>query len=340
MEFLYDHTGVFAVKYNNATYFYRKDAQANIVALLDNNGSVVVKYKYDAWGKCNAVILDESATEIATLNPFRYRSYYYDTETNLYFLKTRYYDPEIGRFMTIDDISYLDPDSINGLNLYAYCLNNPVFAVDYNGNSLISILLILGLVSGAIIGATAGGIVAHNMAAGLDLPTDMVVGWTALGVVGGAAVGAIMGAAVGGLTGAAIEVVATGLSVLFNPMNPMLALASGGAIASGSAIAISSEVIGVGALAGIVGSGIMLFSKANTGPIRFNDGTGIDPETGKFVTDQKRAREIYQKLKDEKAKAHWKKWMKGKGWRTNHLKGIAFFVLAGEWLEILLSGDY
>ena len=90
----------------------------------------MVKYNYDAWGKCNTVVLEESATDIANLNPFRYRSYYYDTETNLYFLKTRYYDPEIGRFMTIDDISYLDPDSINGLNLYAYCGDNPVMSYD------------------------------------------------------------------------------------------------------------------------------------------------------------------------------------------------------------------
>ena len=133
LEFFYDHTGVFAVKHNNTTYFYRKDAQANIVALLDNNGSVVVKYKYDAWGKCNTVVLDESATEIANFNPFRYRSYYFDTETNLYFLKTRYYDPEVGRFTTIDDISYLDPESVNGLNLYAYCLNNPVMMIDNSG---------------------------------------------------------------------------------------------------------------------------------------------------------------------------------------------------------------
>ena len=89
-KFLYDHTGVFAVKHNNATYFYRKDVQANIVALLDNSGAVVVEYKYDAWGKCQTTVVDSTATEIANLNPFRYRGYYYDTETNLYFLKTRY----------------------------------------------------------------------------------------------------------------------------------------------------------------------------------------------------------------------------------------------------------
>ena len=55
-KFLYDHTGVFAVKHNNATYFYRKDAQSNIVALLDSNGAVVVEYKYDAWGKCQTIV--------------------------------------------------------------------------------------------------------------------------------------------------------------------------------------------------------------------------------------------------------------------------------------------
>ena len=81
-----------------------KAVQENVAVLLDNNGSVVVKCKYDARGKC---VVDASTTNttLANLNPFRYRSYYYDTEMNLYFLKTRYYDPEIGRFMTIDDIN-------------------------------------------------------------------------------------------------------------------------------------------------------------------------------------------------------------------------------------------
>ena len=148
LEFLYDHTGVFAVKHNNATYFYRKDAQANIVALLDNSGTVVVKYTYDAWGNC---VIEDSTTnnDLANLNPFRYRSYYFDTETGFYFLKTRYYDPEIGRFITIDDISYLDPESINGLNLYAFCLNNPVMMVD---NSGCAPALWQWVVSGVIIG--------------------------------------------------------------------------------------------------------------------------------------------------------------------------------------------
>ena len=99
----------------------------------------MVRYRYDGWG--NHVVLNpdgsknESDTFIGNINPFRYRGYYYDAETGLYYLKTRYYDPETGRFITIDDVSYLAPDTINGLNLYAYCGNNPVMRIDENGNA-------------------------------------------------------------------------------------------------------------------------------------------------------------------------------------------------------------
>ena len=133
LEFIYDHSGIAGVKYNGNIYFYRKDAQGNIMALLDNNGAVVVEYKYDAWGNHEAEVADEEYSVLAEKNPFRYRGYYYDTETNLYYLQTRYYDPEVGRFISQDDVSYLAPDSINGLNLYAYCSNNPVMATDPTG---------------------------------------------------------------------------------------------------------------------------------------------------------------------------------------------------------------
>ena len=150
LEFIYDHTGIVAVIHNGATYFYRKNAQNDIIALLDATGNVVAKYAYDVWG--NHKVIDASGVEItdsnniANLNPFRYRSYYFDVETDLYFLKTRYYDPEIGRFITIDDITYLLPDTINGLNLYAYCGNNPVMRRDTNGTSFKSFFE--GLING------------------------------------------------------------------------------------------------------------------------------------------------------------------------------------------------
>ena len=212
MEFLYDHTGVFAVKYDNATYFYRKNAQNDIIALLDSNGSVVVKYRYDAWGKC---VIDFSTTnvELAKLNPFRYRSYYYDTETDLYFLKTRYYDPEIGRFMTIDDISYLDPDSINGLNLYAYCGNNPIMYSDPNGTlkwyhwlGIIGAVIVVaaatvltcGAAGIAIGGVGLAGAVIHGAAVGALIGAGIgVVGGVAAGAIYSAITGADMGSSVG-----------------------------------------------------------------------------------------------------------------------------------------------
>lgn len=165
LQFIYDNaglTGVIQIKFhyyrydeqgnktplpdsNNATgvteeqiqYFYRKDAQGNIIAILDNSGNVVVKYVYDAWG--NHAVLDadgndiEDANHIGNVNPFRYRGYYYDVETGLYFLQTRYYDPETGRFISRDSLAFADPTTVNGLNLYAYCGNNPVMGYDPMG---------------------------------------------------------------------------------------------------------------------------------------------------------------------------------------------------------------
>ena len=118
------------------------------LALLDKNGNTVVKYTYDAWG--NHTVEDGTECGLGTLNPFRYRGYYYDTETGLYYLQTRYYDPEIGRFVTIDDVAYLDPDTVGGLNLYAYCNNNPVMCVDPMGTFLWNVLI--GVVVGGLWG--------------------------------------------------------------------------------------------------------------------------------------------------------------------------------------------
>ena len=197
LEFLYDHTGVCAVVHNGSTYFYRKNTQGDIISLLDNTGEVSVYYRYNAWGVCtvldaNGVQIDD-ASHIGNLNPFRYRSYYYDIETKLYFLKTRYYDPEICRFITIDDISYLDPDTINGLNLYAYCVNNPVMHCDPNGTEWWKWLLGIGIV----IVAVAATVLTCGAA-------GVAIGGTALlgSVIHGAAVGALIGAGVGIVGGA------------------------------------------------------------------------------------------------------------------------------------------
>ena len=157
MEFVYDHEGVSGLKYGGNLYAYRKNAQGDIISILDNTGNVVVNYTYNAWGEHK--VLNPDGTEntaadfIGNLNPFRYRSYYYDTETGLYYLKTRYYDPETGRFLNADDISYVDPHTVNGLNLYAYCGNNPVMHVDPNGTAFFTSLIIGAIIAGIIGGS-------------------------------------------------------------------------------------------------------------------------------------------------------------------------------------------
>lgn len=183
LEYYYDHSGVCGAKYNGSTYVYRKDIQGNICAILDSTGNVVVEYKYDAWG--NHAVLNasggdiEEGTHIGNMNPFRYRGYYYDTETGLYYLKSRYYDPETGRFISIDGISYLDAETVNGLNLYAYCLNNPVMNVDPDGTFGILAGILIGLAIGAFAVATGFAIYA-----GVTAYNNGLRGWDVLKAVG------------------------------------------------------------------------------------------------------------------------------------------------------------
>ena len=107
---------------------------------------IVARYVYDAFG--NHKVYDGSYNVntndsfIGNINPFRYKSYYYDKETELFLVTSRYYNSKIGRFIFTDDISYLDPQSINGLNLYAYCGNTLVNKYDLSGNFAIITFLI------------------------------------------------------------------------------------------------------------------------------------------------------------------------------------------------------
>ena len=270
IKFLYDHTGVFAVKYNNLTYFYRKNAQNDIIALLDSNGSVVVKYKYDAWGKCHTIVVDSTANTIAELNPFRYRSYYLDTETGFYFLKTRYYDPEIGRFMTIDDISYLDPDSINGLNLYAYCCSNPVLCYDPNGTFAITTAIIIGLIAGAVIGGTIGGVIAYNNASASGATGWNLVGQTVLGVLGGGIIGAAIGATIGAIAWLAASAITAGIGAIASSFSALL---GGGALAESLAtggVVVSNGAVAIAEILGLVAVGLTFKKIGKSGGYRFD----------------------------------------------------------------------
>ena len=103
-------------------------------AIYDTNGAKVAGYAYDAWGNCKVTYNNSG---YGSRNPIRYRGYYWDVDLNMYYLMTRYYDPATGRFINADTPEYLDPNTINGLNLYAYCGNNPVMCVDPSGEDAI-----------------------------------------------------------------------------------------------------------------------------------------------------------------------------------------------------------
>ena len=122
IHYYYDDSSVAGFEYNGQKYVYRKNLQGDIVAILDECGCTRGTYEYDAWGN----IIWQGGSELLTINPFRYRGYYYDEETGLYYLNSRYYDPETGRFISPDSVEFLEPGAYNGLNLYAYCGNNPV----------------------------------------------------------------------------------------------------------------------------------------------------------------------------------------------------------------------
>ncbi len=134
-SFFYDQQGnrVAMADSSNKFYYYIYNLQGDVIALADaSTGKLVATYTYDAWGKVLSVN-DTTANSVGTQNPFRYRGYYYDTETSLYYLQTRYYDPEVGRFINADAFASTDISGALSANMFAYCENNPVMRHDPNG---------------------------------------------------------------------------------------------------------------------------------------------------------------------------------------------------------------
>ena len=149
--YYYGVDGLYGFRIGEDDYFYKKNLQGDITDIYHEDGTKYASYEYDAWGNCT-ITLDTNG--IGTLNPFRYRGYYYDSETGLYYLKSRYYDPAVGRFINADNI--FDRRSILGYNLYAYCLNNPSNRVDLFGHISIFVAIAgLVLITGALSGCSS-----------------------------------------------------------------------------------------------------------------------------------------------------------------------------------------
>ena len=133
LHFTYDELGPMSVTYDGAEYFYLKNAQGDVTGLVNSSGTQVVAYTYDAWGN-PLTTTGTMADTLGKLNPFRYRGYVYDTETGLYYLGSRYYNPETGRFINADNQLSTGSD-LTGMNLFAYCGNNPVNRIDPTGEA-------------------------------------------------------------------------------------------------------------------------------------------------------------------------------------------------------------
>ncbi len=138
--YTYDQEGITGLARDTGgdpkAYWFVKNYFGDVTEIWDTTG-IVARYAYDARGNCK--VLNPDGTEntaadfIGNENPIRYRGYYWDSDMEMYYLLTRFYDPETGRFISPDAIEYLDPATLNGLNLYSYCLNNPVMRVDPTG---------------------------------------------------------------------------------------------------------------------------------------------------------------------------------------------------------------
>ena len=203
--YIYGATGIegFVIRdiFGSQCYYFDKNTMGDIVAIRQhsNIGNIVATYEYDAWG--NVTVMNEYGTPetssdfIGNINPFRYRGYYYDTETGFYYLQTRYYDPETYRFINADDYELIAmlSEVVGQLNLYAYCNNNPIMYTDETGEILLSILF------SAIIGAAVSAVASI----GSQLLTTGEVDWGKVGI--SAAFGAVSGTlaftGVGGIVG-------------------------------------------------------------------------------------------------------------------------------------------
>ena len=135
INFAYSAGGApYGFSYNGQSYFYLLNLQGDVIGIYDGSGNIVVRYTYDSWGKVISVT-GSLADTVGVKNPLRYRGYYYDVETKLYYLQSRYYDPETCRFINADSLLVAGDDYIQGVNMFAYCQNNPVVYSDPSGRN-------------------------------------------------------------------------------------------------------------------------------------------------------------------------------------------------------------
>jgi len=227
---------------NWTEYYFIRNLQGDVLKVIrESDGAVVAEYTYDSWGN----ILSATG-ECASENPFRYRGYYYDSETGFYYVSSRYYDPENGRWINADgEMSDVGGD-ILGYNLFAYCMNNPVNMSDPSGNwpKWATKLVAAVAVVAAVTVATAGA--------------GTAIAAVAVGAAKGAAIGFAVGAATGAAGGAISHRISTGSWS-----------GAGEAALNGMADGALSESI-TGAITGGIKGGMSYTPKTTTSPVSSN----------------------------------------------------------------------
>ena len=185
LSFFYDQQGnrVAMADGKNNFYYYIYNLQGDVIALADaSTGKLVVTYTYDAWGKL-VKLEDSTANSVGTQNPFRYKGYYYDTETSLYYLQTRYYDPEVGRFINADAFASTDISGVLSTNMFAYCENRPIIGSDPTGEWV-----------HVAVGAVIGGLSSYLMSRMLGESQEMALKAGLMGAASGAVSALLPGA--------------------------------------------------------------------------------------------------------------------------------------------------
>lgn len=208
-RFIYDTWGTLQgfILNDSETYLYVKNLQGDIIAIVDELGEVIVEYSYDAWG--NVTFHETSlqnmtkASTLCFVSPFTYRGYCYDYDIELYYLQSRYYSAEVGRFINTDDtqIAIATQGEILGANLFAYCNNNPVMNVDYKGTFPVHIVAGIALsVAWSVIPRLLNDIKKGRFSSLIDYVSDAITGAVAglvTSLTGSSTLGSVLGTLLG-----------------------------------------------------------------------------------------------------------------------------------------------
>lgn len=263
LEFVYDDGNQpFAMIYKHGQttelYYYVLNAQGDVIALLNADGTLAASYNYGAWGNYSVHDKDgkknTSASFIGHINPLRYRGYYYDRETRLYYLQSRYYDFANCRFINADTFATTDANGFLSANMFAYCENNPIMRVDPDGSSPLS--LVINTLVGAGVSVASAAINANI--AGSPISTGDLLKAAAVGAASG----------------------------FFSSLNPVAKVAAAAAAVSGVVTfignALSGSSFGEAALSAAVAA-TSTYVSSKLGASAFGAATGKSVDVGKGI---------------------------------------------------------